>query len=73
MTTDEFIALAERMSGQDLDDLFETWLFTPSKPVVALAATSGPSPLPARGCHAPAAARGQLERYGEDVVDRLAH
>ncbi len=32
VTTDDFIALAERVSGQQLDDLFETWLFTPSKP-----------------------------------------
>ena len=32
VTTDEFIALAEKMSGMQLDDLFETWLFTPEKP-----------------------------------------
>ncbi len=32
VTTDEFIALAERVSGEQLDDLFEVWLFTPSKP-----------------------------------------
>ena len=32
VTTDEFIQLAERISGQDLDALFETWLFTPEKP-----------------------------------------
>jgi hypothetical protein len=31
-TTPEFIALAERISGQDLDALFTTWLFTPVKP-----------------------------------------
>jgi aminopeptidase N len=34
VTTDEFISLAERISGQQLDELFETWLFTPGKPVV---------------------------------------
>jgi hypothetical protein len=32
VTTPEFIALAERISGQDLDDFFQTWLFTPAKP-----------------------------------------
>jgi hypothetical protein len=32
VTTDEFIALAERISGQDLDAFFQTWLFTPEKP-----------------------------------------
>ena len=30
--TDEFIALAERVSGEQLDDFFTTWLFTPEKP-----------------------------------------
>ena len=29
---DEFIRLAEKMSGMQLDDLFQTWLFTPEKP-----------------------------------------
>jgi aminopeptidase N len=32
VTTDEFIALAEKESGMQLDELFETWLFTPEKP-----------------------------------------
>jgi hypothetical protein len=40
VTTDAFIALAEDISGQDLDPLFETWLFTPGKP--DLGAASGP-------------------------------
>ncbi len=30
----EFIALAEQISGQQLDDFFETWLYTPAKPDV---------------------------------------
>jgi aminopeptidase N len=32
VTTDEFIALAEKASGEELDELFETWLFTPGRP-----------------------------------------
>jgi hypothetical protein len=32
VTTDEFIALAEKISGQELDDLFETWLFALGRP-----------------------------------------
>ena len=40
-TTDQFIALAEHVSGQQLDELFEAWLFTPGKPSVP------PSPGPA--------------------------
>jgi aminopeptidase N len=31
--TDEFITLAEKVSGQDLTEFFNVWLFTPSKPV----------------------------------------
>ncbi|MEU8141162.1 M1 family metallopeptidase [Nonomuraea sp. NPDC048901] len=31
--TDEFITLAEKISGRDLTDFFNVWLFTPSKPV----------------------------------------
>jgi hypothetical protein len=32
VTTDEFIALAERLSGQNLDALFNEWLFTEGRP-----------------------------------------
>jgi aminopeptidase N len=31
-TTEEFVALAEQESGQELDELFDVWLFTPRKP-----------------------------------------
>ncbi|GAB6898120.1 M1 family metallopeptidase [Kineosporia succinea] len=31
-TTGEFIALAEKISGQQLDSLFDTWLFTAGRP-----------------------------------------
>jgi aminopeptidase N len=32
VTTQDFMRLAERVSGQDLDAFFQAWLFTPSKP-----------------------------------------
>jgi hypothetical protein len=32
VTTDEFIKLAERVSHQQLDDLFDAWLFTAGRP-----------------------------------------
>jgi len=32
VTTPEFIALAERESGQDLDHFFDVWLYQPGKP-----------------------------------------
>jgi hypothetical protein len=35
VTTDQFIAYAERVSGEELSDLFETWLFTTTKPDLA--------------------------------------
>jgi aminopeptidase N len=46
-TTDQFIALAERISGKQLDGLFQTWLYTAGKPAVgpngtATAATAKP-------------------------------
>jgi aminopeptidase N len=31
-TTDDFIRLAERLSGKQLDPLFQDWLYTPSRP-----------------------------------------
>ncbi|MBW9209868.1 M1 family metallopeptidase [Mumia sp. zg.B21] len=34
VTTPQFIAYAERVSGQQLDDLFDTWLYTASRPEV---------------------------------------
>ena len=32
VTTPQFAALAERISGQDLDEFFNVWLFTPARP-----------------------------------------
>jgi CubicO group peptidase (beta-lactamase class C family) len=43
VTTPQFIALAERISGQDLDALFDEWLFTPARP-----ASLGPGAAAAR-------------------------
>jgi aminopeptidase N len=40
-TTDEFVALAERVSGTQLDDLFTTWLYTAGKPAVGPNGTGG--------------------------------
>jgi hypothetical protein len=40
-TTTEFIALAERISGQQLDALFDAWLFTAGKPTIATARVLG--------------------------------
>ena len=34
VTTEDFIALAEKVSNSDLDALFQTWLYTPAKPAL---------------------------------------
>ena len=38
VTTDEFIALAEHVSHQQLDELFDTWLFSTTRPELNAAA-----------------------------------
>jgi hypothetical protein len=63
VTTDEFIALAEEISGEQLDDLFDAWLFTPGLPPLdAMAASTMRSSGPAGRIDVPVAARGQIER-----------
>ncbi len=57
-TTDEFIALAERISGTQLDDLFETWLFTGEKP-----ALDGPAARAARKAQAQSDAGSWLRAF----------
>lgn len=47
-TSAEFEAMAEQVSGQDLDALFDTWLHTSGKPATAPA---GPSVTPASVAH----------------------
>jgi aminopeptidase N len=49
-STEEFMTLAEQVSGQDLDAFFETWLFTPEKPPksAVMAATARGSILRSR-------------------------
>jgi aminopeptidase N len=66
VTTDEFIQLAEQISRQDLDDLFETWLFTPGQPTLATATASATaSATAARGSAAGTAHLESLLRRAE--------
>ena len=44
VTTETFVALAERLSGRQLDELFEIWLFTPQKPILPAASRGGLAP-----------------------------
>ena len=64
-TTPQFIKLAERISGQELDAFFQTWLFTPSKPdVPAAAALASPSLLRARSRRSRVGVRSAHARHG---------
>jgi hypothetical protein len=47
-TIEEFVATAERVSHQQLDDLFDTWLFTPEKPAGIETASAARTALVAR-------------------------
>jgi aminopeptidase N len=64
-TTAQFIALAERISGQQLDELFEIWLFTPAKPALG-PATAAATAATAAGApnRTPPAAASLLRRLG---------
>ena len=42
-TTAEFRALAEKVSGEDLDGFFQTWLYTPGRPDLGVSALSAPT------------------------------
>lgn len=42
VTTEQFIELAERVSGQDLGEFFRVWLSTPKRPT--LPGPGGPKP-----------------------------
>ena len=53
VSTPEFVGLAERVSGEDLDAFFTEWLFTPAKPAglpeeAARARKAGPAPVLAK-------------------------
>jgi aminopeptidase N len=65
-TTAQFIALAERISGQQLDELFDAWLFTAGRPALAPAAAA----MAAVGAPArtPAVAASQLERTSKGAL-----
>ena len=62
VSTDEFIALAEQVSGEQLDDFFTIWLFTPEKPAsLGDAAALRAKSLPAKSS---VALEKQLSRSG---------
>ena len=71
-TTSQFIALAERISGEQLDNLFEAWLFTAGKPAVAAATATGTTALAPRTAmgspRTPPAAASMLQRMANGAL-----
>ena len=61
-TIPQFIRLAERISGQQLDDLFDVWLFTGSKPVLEEAAAQATAAARSGSALEQAGARARLRR-----------
>ena len=65
VTTRQFIRLSERISGRNLDRLFDRWLFQPEKPDIR---RGGGSRAPATDLrHGPSSARNLLKRLGEGL------
>jgi aminopeptidase N len=62
-TTGQFIALAERISGQQLDALFDTWLFRAGKPALTSAAATAAAA--ASSARTPPAAARVLQRMSK--------
>jgi aminopeptidase N len=66
-TTAEFIDLSERISGSQLDDLFDAWLFTGSKPALQTVMRTTVSPGSSSG------ANPNLQAWDEQFRARLEH
>jgi peptidase M1-like protein/immune inhibitor InhA-like protein len=73
-STEQFIALAEALSGQDLTSLFDTWLYTPSKPVLSGAAALPRSAARVDLRDAPSAIRSLVIRYDRNgAIGKRSH
>ncbi|HEV2779512.1 MAG TPA: M1 family metallopeptidase [Actinophytocola sp.] len=57
VTTADLVALSEKISGQQLDELFETWVFTPGKPA------TGPNEVVGATARVAAAATAEPKSY----------
>ena len=68
-TTAQFIALAERISGQQLDELFDAWLFTAGKPTFGVAsAAATAATTAAKAARTPPTAASLLERMSKGAL-----
>ena len=78
VTTREFVALAERISGQELSALFDAWLFTPTKPDAPVLSTgvaerlvAPATPASGRGCRRESCAGSACGRAASRGVVRV--
>jgi aminopeptidase N len=70
-STGQFIALAERISGQQLDALFDAWLFTAGKPTFGVAsatASATAATAAAKAARTPPTAASLLERMSKGAL-----
>jgi aminopeptidase N len=70
-TIEEFIAVAERVSGQQLDQLFQTWLFTKGKPAQAPGRTADAAAKSLSVASAPAKAAEPKSRAKIELTHEL--
>jgi aminopeptidase N len=68
-TTAEFIALAEQVAGRQLDALFQTWLFTTTKPAVP---PGTPVALPSAAAASTRTTADYAQTWGQNFARRLA-
>ena len=71
-TTAQFVALAERISGEQLDALFDAWLFTAGKPALTTATMARAPAAGAGAPRTPPAAASLLERMANGSVTPAA-
>jgi aminopeptidase N len=69
-TTDEFIGFAEQVSGQQLDKLFDIWLFTAGKPALA---ASGAALSTQASLEPTSQARAHADTWLADLERRVQH
>jgi len=71
-TTPEFIALAERVSGRSLSSLFDSWLYTESKPRRPTGAGVSPAAAPATSAARRAQVDAWVDRWNAGLRWRIA-
>jgi aminopeptidase N len=69
-TTAQFVELAESISRQQLEGLFQTWLFTPGKPALGLAVMAARSAAGASTQSPPPAVASLMERLSKGAEPR---